>query len=257
MKNDPAIASYRRWYRRLLRFHSRPYRERFGEEMEQTFSDLCRERVSEGKGLGGFVLWLFAETTAGIIRENGRCVMQNKYMVRLAIVTGCLLLIPIFGNLYVEGWNWGPFDFVFAGSLVFGTGMAYQFVAQKSGVTSYRLAVGVALVTAFLLLWINAAVGVIGDEEFTNALLVVVPLGIGVVGSIRAGFVPRGMSLVLFTMAIAQAVIPLIAAAWVPLENFSPGFVKVQILNAFFVAMWVVSGLLFHHAGGDWRNIEV
>jgi hypothetical protein len=59
-------ASYRRWYRRLLRFYPRPYRERFAESMEQTFADLARER---GDGFA-FILWVFVETSAGIIRER-------------------------------------------------------------------------------------------------------------------------------------------------------------------------------------------
>jgi hypothetical protein len=70
MADEHAIARYRRLYRKLLRFHSRPYRDRFGESMEQTFNDLCRERASAGKGLLGFVLWMFVETSAGIIREK-------------------------------------------------------------------------------------------------------------------------------------------------------------------------------------------
>jgi hypothetical protein len=38
--------------------------------MEQTFKDLCRERVKAGEGLFGLVLWIFFETSVGIIREN-------------------------------------------------------------------------------------------------------------------------------------------------------------------------------------------
>src|SRR5262245_27133626 len=71
------IARYRRWYRRLLRFHSRPYRERFAESMEQTFHDVCRERAEAGRGLLPFVLWAFVETSAGIVRENIRVAVMN------------------------------------------------------------------------------------------------------------------------------------------------------------------------------------
>lgn len=37
--------------------------------MEQTFNDLYRERQIEG-GVSGYVLWIFAETTMGILREH-------------------------------------------------------------------------------------------------------------------------------------------------------------------------------------------
>jgi hypothetical protein len=71
MAENHAIDRYRRWYRELLRFYSKPHRERFAESMEQTFHDVCRERANDGHGLLGFVLWMFVETAAGILRENG------------------------------------------------------------------------------------------------------------------------------------------------------------------------------------------
>jgi hypothetical protein len=89
MADDHAIARYRHWYRKLLRCYSRPYRERFGEGMEQTFNDLCRERAEAGQGLVGFVLWTFAETSAAIIRENAtimRCAMKQDSTLSLRIV---------------------------------------------------------------------------------------------------------------------------------------------------------------------------
>jgi hypothetical protein len=70
MADEQDIARYRRWYRKLLRFYSRAYRERFAESMEQTFNDLCRERAKAGDGVFGFVLWTFVETSAAIVRER-------------------------------------------------------------------------------------------------------------------------------------------------------------------------------------------
>jgi hypothetical protein len=124
MANEHAIARYRNWYRKLLRCYSRPYRERFAESMEQTFNDLCRERGSAGEGLLAFVLWVFVETSAGIIRENMRLVMTQKSILRIALVTGCLLLVPLLGNLFM-GWNWPPFAFAAWGAILFGAGLMY------------------------------------------------------------------------------------------------------------------------------------
>jgi hypothetical protein len=90
MADEHAIARYRRWYRKLLRFYSRTYRERFAESMEQTFNDLCRERGKAGESLLGFVLWMFVETSAGIIKENAtsilRCTMKRDATQHLRIV---------------------------------------------------------------------------------------------------------------------------------------------------------------------------
>jgi hypothetical protein len=101
MEYEYAIARYRRWYRKLLRFYSRPYRERFGDGMEQTFNDLCRERAEAGRGLFGFVLWMFVETFAGIVRENAttmRCKMKEDStyfltMVKYAAIAVCGLMV--------------------------------------------------------------------------------------------------------------------------------------------------------------------
>ena len=90
MEDERAIVRYRHWYRKLLGFYWRPYRERFAESMEQTFTDLCRERARAGEGLFAFVLWMFVETFAGIIRENAtnicRCTMKLDSTLFLKIV---------------------------------------------------------------------------------------------------------------------------------------------------------------------------
>src|SRR5690349_7453767 len=70
MASEPFMRRYQNCYARLLRLDPGPYRERFGDSMEQTFNDLCRERVKAERGLFGFALWIFAETSAAIIREN-------------------------------------------------------------------------------------------------------------------------------------------------------------------------------------------
>src|SRR6185503_4490110 len=100
MASERFIRRCRNWYAELLRLYPKAHRERFGEGMEQTFNDLCRERVAAEGGLFSFALWMFVETAAGIMRENGRSiVMQNKSIVRIALVTGCILLVPLLGNL--------------------------------------------------------------------------------------------------------------------------------------------------------------
>jgi hypothetical protein len=78
-----AVARYRRRYRRLLAFYPRRYRERFAQGMEQTFNDLCRERLQAGgRGFTAFLLWIFVETFAGIVRERAtnlvRCAVPRN-----------------------------------------------------------------------------------------------------------------------------------------------------------------------------------
>jgi len=249
MASEPFIRRCRNWYAKLLRLYPKPYRERFGEGMEQTFNDLCRERAKAERGLFSFALWMFFETSAGIIRENMTINIMQKSFVRVAIGTGLILLIPFFGNLFIDGWNWSPFDFIVWGALVFGAGLTYELVAKRMSNKAYRFAVGLAVGTAFILTWVNLAVEIIGDNNPANLLFFGVPI-VGLIGAAVARFRPHGMARALFATALAQALVPVIALIiWNPrVYSWSPGVLRVFALNAFFVLLFLGSALLFRHA---------
>jgi hypothetical protein len=251
------IARCRNLYARLLRLYPKPYRERFGEEMEQTFNDLCRERGKVGKGLFGLVLWVFAETSAGIIRENIALVLMQNITRRLivwTVVVALILLIPLVAMQFTSEVNWTLSDFVFAGVLLFGTGLTYELVARKAGGIAYRAAVGVALAAAFLLVWINGAVGIIGNEDNPANLMYAGVLAVGSIGAMIARFQPQGMARALFATALAQTLVPVIALiVWRASLDDAPGIVGVFMLNAFFVMLFVASALFFRRAARE-RN---
>ena len=58
----------------------------------------------------------------------------------VALATALVLLLPL-----SAGWAWTLFDFVFAGVLMFGTGLAFVLAARKVGKKAYPAAFGVAL----------------------------------------------------------------------------------------------------------------
>jgi hypothetical protein len=84
---------------------------------------------------------------------------HNKSILRCALETACILLVPL-----LAGAPWSLFDFVVAGALLFGTGVTYELIARKGGTIAYRAAVGIACGAGLLLVWINLAVGIIGSE---------------------------------------------------------------------------------------------
>ena len=130
-----SIQRYKSWYARLLRLYPKPYRERFGEGMQQTFNDLCRERSEVEDRLFGFVLWMFAETSVGIIRENVTLAIMQDITRRLivwAAVVAFILLIPLVAMQFTKEVNWDLFDFAFMGTVLFGAGLAYELVARKA-----------------------------------------------------------------------------------------------------------------------------
>jgi hypothetical protein len=113
--------------------------------------------------------------------------------------------------------------------------------------TAYRFAVGVALATACILVWLSLGVGIIGKDGDPANLMYFGVLAVGMVGALIARLRPRGMALALYVTALAQAVvaaIALIAGLGLPWS----GPAEIVLLNAFFVGMFAGSGWLFRRA---------
>jgi hypothetical protein len=93
--NEPQ--SDRRLYKKLLALYPRSFREQLGESMEQTFNDLCHEwKEQVAYRRSGFVLWIFVETTLGIIREHILSITQGATMKNtLAIPRSAALISSI------------------------------------------------------------------------------------------------------------------------------------------------------------------
>jgi len=110
---------------------------------------------------------------------------------------------------------------------------------------AYRAGVGLALIAAFLIVWLNAAAGLIGIEDDDPAnLLYVGVLTIGCIGALIARLQPRGLSLAMFATALALALVGGIAL-WLP---NTAGPVQIVIVHGLFVALFAGAALLFRHA---------
>ncbi len=173
----------------------------------------------------------------------------TKRLIAWAVLVAFILMIPLVAMQFSNEWDWGFSDFAFAGAVLFGAALAYEFMARKVNNVAYRFAVGVAMATAVLLVWVNAAAGIIGggDLDSPNGMYFGV-LAVGVVGAFIARFKPHGMSVALFVTAVAQFLVPVFALIFFR-SDFAPGVVQVFILNGIFVAAFVGAGVLFHRAG--------
>ncbi len=250
MAPDPRVARYRRWYGRLLRLYPRPFRDRFAEPMAQTFADLCRERTDANQGLIGFALGTFVETSAGIFRENlAHMTTQPMNYLRWVLVTAVVLAIPALamafnlgipdpGSSERDGVNWGPMDVAVAGVLVLGAGLLFEYASSRRGSVAHRLATGIAVLAGLGLVWVNLAVGVM-DVENGNLLYVLV-LFVALVGAAIGRFEPRHAAIAMFATAGTHAI--------VAIAGFVAGLGPTLLADAFWVAGWVVSGLLFLRA---------
>jgi hypothetical protein len=243
MATNAAGRRYRTWYAMLLRLYPRPFRERFGEGMAQTFHDLCREHGDAKPGQRRLVLWIFFETSVGIVRENTIHMSQLvKTILRVALGALAVLMVPLVASQVVKGWNWNAGSFVLLYVLLFGTGMVYALIARKMGVWSYKAGVGVALVAGFALAWSNMVH--VADSENPANLLYYSVLAVGVLGALLARLQARGLARTLFAMAVTLALI----AAMLP--SGAPPYLarNMAIGHVVFVVLFTASGLLFRHA---------
>jgi hypothetical protein len=253
-ERERAIGTSQRAYRSLLRAYPRDLRDEYGDEMARCFRDLCREALKDGGGWGLAALWVrtLPEWLTTALKERSTMVTRNAYrsVVGVALVTALILLLIFVSMQITDDMNWSVFDFVFAGAVIFGTGLTYQLVTRKAGTMAYRFAVGLALAAAFLLVWVNLAVGVIGSEDNPANLMYGGVLAVGFIGAIIAELRPQGMARVLFAMALAQAAIAVIALI---LGLGAPWSEPAEIVyvNGFFVTLCVGSALLFRSAARE------
>ena len=243
MAANVAGRRYRKWYAMLLRLYPRPFRERFGEGMAQTFHDLCREHRDARRGLFGLALWIFFETSVGIVRENTTHMPQlGKTMLRVALGALALLMVPLVASQFVEDWNWDVGGFVCVYVLFFATGMVYALIARKMGAWSYKAGVGVALVTGFALGW--ATMVQVADSGHPERLWYHSVLVVGAIGACLARLKAPGLAWTLFAMAATLALIAVILPSGAPPDLAR----RMAIGHGVFVALFTASGLLFRHA---------
>ena len=159
-----------------------------------------------------------------------------------------LLLLPLIAMQFTDEVNWSLSDFVIFGGLLLGAGVAYELAVRMTANSAYRIAFGVAIVAAFLLVWVNGAVGLIGSENNDVNLMFFGVLIVGIIGAFIARFRPDGMVDVLFAMALMQALIAVVALLAGMHNDPYSSVGEILGVNGFFVALFVGSALLFRKA---------
>lgn len=161
-------------------------------------------------------------------------------IARWAVVAG-LLLLPLIAMQFTSEVDWTPGDFVFAAILIGGSALVYDIAVLTTASHAYRGGIALALAASFLLVWINGAVGIIGNEDNPANLMFGGPLAIAFLGALLSRFRPRGMARTMTAAAIAQIAVGLIALAM---------GILIPFVTVFFAALWGASGVLFLKAAG-------
>ncbi|MBL1212672.1 MAG: hypothetical protein HND52_04810 [Ignavibacteriae bacterium] len=172
---------------------------------------------------------------------------MNITTIRILLPAGLILLVPLVAMQFTNEVNWSFADFIAAGVLLISIGLAYEFVIRKNSSTTYKIAFGVGLAAALLLIWSNLAVGIIGSEDNPLNLMYFGVIVIVVIGAAAARLKPKGMSRAMLMAAFAQTLSAIIAIV-VEFENTTISSIEIILVNAFFIALWVGSAFLFSKA---------
>jgi hypothetical protein len=178
---------------------------------------------------------------------NGGGRRGSRWRIAAWAAAALILLLPLVAMQFTDEVKWDVADFALFGALLVGVGISYELAVRTRSDNAYRAAVGAALAAAFILVWVNGAVGIVGSEDNPVNLMYGGVLAVGVIGAIIARFQPRGMARALLATALAQTLVAVIALI---AESGSPwrGPLEIVALNGFFVALFVGSALLFQKA---------
>ncbi|MBW4655924.1 MAG: transcriptional regulator [Kaiparowitsia implicata GSE-PSE-MK54-09C] len=173
-----------------------------------------------------------------------------RYRWRMArwLAAALVLLLPFLAMQLSDEMNWGAEDFLWLAAMLTSFGLMFEVALTWNASLFYRAGLVVALGTSFLLIWVIAAVGVIGSEGNSFNLLYFATLGGGALVSAQARFAPEGMVRALLVVAagqIAVAAIALIAGAGIIQATT---ILRLISATGFFTLLWLVAAALFRRA---------
>ena len=154
-----------------------------------------------------------------------------------------LLLLPWVAMQFTAEVAWDLSDFIVFGAMLLGACGTCELAVRMNGSSAYHAAVGVAVAAAFLLVWINLAVGIIGNENNLANLMYGGVLAVAMIGALIARFRPQGMAFALAATALAQVLVSVIAAV--------AGWGYTFVFTAIFVALWLLSAQLFRRSARE------
>lgn len=158
--------------------------------------------------------------------------------------------VPVILLLQPVLWRfpWTLSDFVLMGAMMAVTGLLIELAFRASGHAAYRGGASLAVLAGFLLLWVDGAVGILGNEDNpANLLFLGVPV-VALLGAWLAGFRAGGMAramLAAFLALVAVCALAL-AAGWVP--PGAQGLRDAAMGAGVFGAPWLLAAFLFRRA---------
>lgn len=87
---------------------------------------------------------------------------RNRWRIMGWVAAAIMLLLPLIAMQFTDEVDWSGSDFMIFGSMLIIVGGALELTVRMTPNNTYRWVIGVALAAAFMLVWVNGAVGIIG-----------------------------------------------------------------------------------------------
>ena len=87
--------------------------------------------------------------------------MKNTRLSLILAAIAAILLLPWLAMQYSDAVQWTMFDFIVASILLLTTGISCEIVLRKAKSRKRKIALCMAVLILFLLIWIELAVGII------------------------------------------------------------------------------------------------
>ena len=161
-------------------------------------------------------------------------------------VPALLLTVPV-----IAQFPWTASDYVVMAVMLFGSVALYELIARTSRNLAYRGGAAVAVLAAFLLVWVNLAVGIFGDEDNPANLMFAGVLALALAGALAARFRAAGMATALLATAGAQMLVGAYGYAAGLGSPGWPGIYEAVMGTTLFGGLWLIAAGLFHKAARD------
>ena len=115
-----------------------------------------------------------------------------------------VILTPLVAMQFTREVQWTPLDFVFAIIVIGGTGVLFEVAVRLSGNLAYRAAAALALFASLTLVWVEGAVGIVGESDDPLNLMFAGVLLIELTGALAVRFKAQGMAYVIGAAAFAS-----------------------------------------------------
>lgn len=160
-------------------------------------------------------------------------------------IAAFVLLLPFLAMRTTSEVSWDGTDFIVLAMMLAIAGGTLELGARLSPSWVYRGAYAIAVAAGFLLVWVNLAVGFLGDEDNPANLMFLAVLAVAIGGAIVARGRAGGMSRAMAAGAIVQLAVALIALGAGLASPGLKGLHEVAMGTILFGALWLASARLF------------